>query len=418
MADDGSAGIVAIEKVRFRGPLRRLTVSNFFTNIGIFALWGAIPGILLPLQIEAIDPENKVGNLAVVLTIGAFLAMIAQPVAGMVSDRTRNRFGRRAPWMVGGSLTGGLALVGIASANTIVQIAIAWAIVQIAYNFAQGPLSAILPDRVPSAARGLFSAVTGLGSMLGAIGGQVVASQFTENIPAGYMAFAGFVLVAVVLFIVINPDQSSKDQPSTPFSIVTFLETFWVSPRKHPDFFWGFSGRLLFFIGYYLVSGYQLYILADYIGLNDDAAAAVPAIGGVSLVGIMISMPVAGPLSDKLGRRRIIAVIAGCVMAASLLIPLLLPTMTGMLIFAFMNGIGFGAYMSVDTALMSEVLPSKQDFGKDLGVLNIAATLPQTLGPAIAGVIVLIFGYSALFPIGAAIALAGALAVIPIKSVH
>jgi MFS family permease len=90
-----------------------------------------------------------------------------------------------------------------------------------------------------------------------------------------------------------------------------------------------------------------------------------------------------------------------------------------MIAYSFVGGLGFGAYMSVDGALMSEVLPSKVDFGKDLGVLNIAATLPQTLGPAIAGAIVLIFhGYAALFPIGAVIAILGAIAVIPIKSVR
>jgi MFS family permease len=152
----------SFERVRIRGPLRKLTISNLVTNVGIFMLWGAIPGILLPLQIQGIDPHNKVANLSIVLTIGAFAAMLAQPIAGMVSDRTRSRFGRRAPWMIVGVLVGGLALIGIASSNTIVQIAVAWVIVQIAYNFAQGPLSAIMPDRVPSGARGVFSAITGL----------------------------------------------------------------------------------------------------------------------------------------------------------------------------------------------------------------------------------------------------------------
>ena len=69
---------------------------------------------------------------------------------------------------------------------------------------------------------------------------------------------------------------------------------------------------------------------------------------------------------------------------------------------------------------MSEVLPSKDDFAKDLGVLNIAATLPQTLAPGIAGAIIVAFGntYTALFPIGIVIALLGAFAVLPIKSVR
>src|SRR6478735_8849241 len=85
-----------------KGTLKRLTGWSIPANISIFMLWGAIPGILLPLQVTAIDPAHKVGNLGIVLTFGAFLAMFAQPIAGTLSDRTRSRFGRRAPWMVAG----------------------------------------------------------------------------------------------------------------------------------------------------------------------------------------------------------------------------------------------------------------------------------------------------------------------------
>nr|BFF10004.1 hypothetical protein GCM10025699_13070 [Microbacterium flavescens] len=108
-------------------------------NLGIFLIWGAVPGILLPQQVTlALGEENKVANLAIIATIGAFAAMLAQPIAGQISDRTRSRFGRRAPWIVIGSLAGGLSLVGLAFANSLIGIAIAWTLVQIAYNFAQG----------------------------------------------------------------------------------------------------------------------------------------------------------------------------------------------------------------------------------------------------------------------------------------
>ena len=414
-----TADALSDEKVRITGWLRKLTISNLVANVGIFMLWGAIPSILLALQVQGIDPAQKNANLSVVLTIGAFCAMLAQPIAGMVSDRTRSRFGRRAQWMIAGTLIGGLALVGLASANTIIQIAIAWAIVQVAYNFAQGPLSAILPDRVPLAARGRFSAITGLGTMVGAIGGSIIAAQFTKNIPAGYLFLGGFALIATVLFVVLNPDKSNKGEPRSRFDFITFLKTFWVNPVKHPDFFWGFAGRLLLFIGYYLVSGYMLYVLEDYIGLKSaDAAAGVATLGVVSLPAILISMVLGGWISDRIGRRKVVVLVGGLLMAVALLIPFLIPTMTGMYIYSFINGLGFGVYMSVDGALMSQVLPSKQDFGKDLGVLNIAATLPQTLGPAIAGIIVVNLSDAALFPIGAVVALVGAVAIVPIKSVR
>ena len=107
--------------------------------------------------------------------------MLAQPIAGQISDRTRSRFGRRAPWIVIGSLAGGLALVGLAFANRLVGIIIAWTLVQITYNFAQGPLSAVMPDRVPLTRRGTFAALSGIGLMVGALGGSIVGSVFLRQ---------------------------------------------------------------------------------------------------------------------------------------------------------------------------------------------------------------------------------------------
>ena len=78
-----------------RGSMTRLLGWIIPANLSIFILWGAIPGVLLPLQVTGLDPANKVASLALVTTIGAFAAMIAQPVAGAISDRTRSRFGRR-----------------------------------------------------------------------------------------------------------------------------------------------------------------------------------------------------------------------------------------------------------------------------------------------------------------------------------
>ena len=165
--------------------------------------------------------------------------MLAQPIAGLVSDRTRSKFGRRAPWMVGGTLVGGLALIGMGAANTLVQLAIAWIIVQVVYNFAQGPLSAILPDRVPNSARGAFSAFAGLGSMLGALGGQIVGAQFATAIPAGYLVFGGFALVVTVLFVVLNPDKSNKGEPKPPFNFTDVPQDVLGQPAQAPGLLLG-----------------------------------------------------------------------------------------------------------------------------------------------------------------------------------
>ncbi|MCU1687430.1 MAG: hypothetical protein JWQ81_8169 [Amycolatopsis sp.] len=413
-----AASALTDEPVPLRGRLLTLMISMFVANLGTFLVWGAGP-LLLAVQTQNIDSAHKAGNLAAVATTGALTAMVAGPLAGRVSDRTRSRFGRRTPWMVVGGLVGGLAMIGVGSANTVVQLALAWAIVNVGYNFALGPLSAVFPDRVPPAVRGKFSAVTGLGLTLGATLGAVIGARFASATYAGYLLFGGISLVLLVLFVVFNPDTSTKGLPRAPFSPMAFLQSFWVSPRRYPDFAWGFAGRILLYLGYFLVHTYLLYILQDYIGLGDKAIQVVPLLAGIGLAGLIVGSLTAGLLSDRWGRRRVPAVVAGVIMAVALAIPFSWPTLAGMVAYAATAGVGVGAYASVDTALMSQVLPSSADFAKDLGVLNIASTLPQTLAPALAGLIVVeLGGYAALFPVGIVLALAGSFAVLRIKSVR
>lgn len=197
-----------------------------------------------------------------------------------------------------------------------------------------------------------------------------------------------------------------------------FLKTFWVSPRKNPDFFWVFVGRLLLYTGYFAVTGYNLFILQDHVGLGDEGVGQVAVLGLVALLGMLPAIIIAGALSDKLRRRRIFIFISSALVGLGMLFPLFSPTSTSMLIMSFVAGIGFGAFQAVDQALMTEVLPDASSYGKDLGVVNIAATLPQTLAPGVGGAIVLAFGYGGLFPVGIALSLLGAFAVYFIKSVR
>lgn len=400
--------------------LRRLMWSIVPANIAIFMIWGAVPGILLPQQITlAFGEENQinVANLAIVSTIGAFAAMIAQPIAGQISDRTRSRFGRRAPWIVIGALAGALSLVGLAFANTLVGFIVAWVLVQTCFNFAQGPLSAVMPDRVPIARRGTFAALTGIGLMVGALGGQIVGSVFFGSIALGYITFAVLSVVILVLFVVLNPDYPSTRLEREPFRLKEFLGTFWVDPIRNPDFFWAFTGRLLLYTGYFAVTGYQLYLLQYYFGV-EHPETVIPLLGILSLVGILVSTVVSGPLSDRVGRRKPFVFASAAVVSLAFLLPWMWQDLTAWMIMTFIAGFGFGMFQAVDTALISEVLPSAKSFAKDLGVVNIAATLPQTLAPGVAGAIVLVFGYQGLFPVAIVLGILGAFAIWPIKTVR
>ncbi|MFE4703489.1 MFS transporter [Streptomyces sp. NPDC056738] len=398
-------------------PVRRLFGMIVPLNIAIYLIIGAVPGVLLPLQVQEIDRAGKAAALALITGIGAFAAMIASPVAGLLSDRTRSRFGRRTPWIAGGSLALALSLAVMGIAKNVPQLIVAWVVVQIVLNFVISPVTALLPDRVPAARRGSFATISGVGMMIGIVSGQAAGAALSGTGQLAYAALSAVLIVAVVAFVLVCPDTPSTEQVNEPFDLKVFLRTFWVSPRRHPDFFWGFLARLALFTGYFVVTGYQLFILQDYVGLKDDAVDLVPLLGGINLVALVLTTSFSGPLSDRIGRRKPFVIASSVVMGIGMAVPFFLPTVTGMIVYTVIAGLGFGMYSAVDAALMSEVLPGESSYAKDLGVLNIAATLPQTIGPFLGGAIVTLAGYPALFPVALLLAVAGALAIIPIRSV-
>ncbi|MFE3028076.1 MFS transporter [Nocardia tengchongensis] len=400
-------------------PVKRLLASVPFASASS-ALGFAVSGYFLALQVQAVDADAKVTNLALVQAAGAVAAMIAQPLIGVLSDRTRTRVGARSPWILLGALIGAVGLITAGQSTTIALLMVAAMTIQFGFNALAGPLSAILPDRIPIALRGRYSTLSGLGSIASAILGPVVASLFADRIPLGYFSAAGLIMVIVVAFLVVNPETDNRGVPRNAFSVRAFLTALWVDPRKHPDFGWAFLGRLFIFGGYFMVLTYQLYLAQGYIGLStSEAAKVVPLIGVVGLPGFLVAISVAGPYSDRIGRRKPLVLVGGLLVAVSTLIPLAVPTVPGLFASGAVTTIGFGIFTAVDIALVSEVLPAKDDFAKDLGILNIATTLPSVLAPAIAAGIVQLSGsYGAVYPTASVISALGALAVLPIKSVR
>lgn len=398
--------------------LRGLLATMATTNLLLGTFWAACQGIFIALQIQRIDPANQIGNLALVVGVSSLVAMVAAPIAGTLSDRTRTRIGGRAPWIIAGAAATIIAAIVLASAESIPQILIGWCLVQLATNFILTPVNAHVPDRVPVPRRGIFSAALGLGALVGAVVGQAVGAAFSTMITVGYISLAILLAAVAVVFALVN-GRSNIGEPRLSVSVRSVLSTFWVNPVKYPNFALVFGARFLLFIGYFSVSAYLLYVLQDYIGVGEDAAATVPLVGLASLVGMIVATPIAGWLSDRIGRSKVMIYITSGILAAGLLVPLFLPTVPGMMIYSFVAGLGFGAYQSVDFVLVTQVLPSETAAGKDLGVINLTTTLPQTIGVGIASVIVGLFGgFAALFPVAAFAVIVGACLVIPVRNVR
>lgn len=402
----------------------RFLISLSTNFMFLLALYNAVISVFLPNQVQQITEASggdKVAVLAVIMTVVSIFTFFDQPLAGALSDRTRSRFGRRTPWIVGGTFIGGVALAMVAHQTTIIGLTVFWVIAAVALNMAQGPLSASLPDRVEERRRGVASGFIGAaqtgGGTLGIIFGGWIANR---DLAAGFYFFAVGIFVVSLASCLFNREQSSEGMPREPFCWKTFFTQFWVSPTKYPDFGWAFAGRFVMFLGYQLIVNYQLYILRDYINLSkSDSNVIIGVMASIQLVMLIVSAVVSGYLSDKLQLRKPFVIISSIIMASAYLFPLFMQNEISMLIMAGVIGLGYGCYMSIDMALMTQVLPEKgANAGKDMGVLNIANKCPQMIvTPLGAFILSVTTSYSAVFIFAIAMVVLSACLIVPIKSV-
>lgn len=383
-----------------RRPPRALLPAMSGFSVLVSGSYAALGGVLLSNQAADIDPVHKVQIVTLVSSLAFVAAMIVQPLVGALSDRTRSRFGRRAPWLVLGGLIAGAALAVQGHLDTVGALLVGWIVVTIGLNTVLAPFSAVLPDFLPAEKRGRASAATGFGVMVGIALCTTVAGRLASSLPLAYTLAGIAVLVgAVGLALVIRRPETGEREP---FSLGRLVRTMWVSPRRHPDFAWAFAARFLFVLGYFAIYTFQLYLLTDYLGMARSAANQTIGLLNVLLViGAVIGVVAGGVLSDRIQRRKPFLYAASVAMALGMLAPLMLHSVLGLEIMSALLGVGFGIYQSVDTALMSQVLPSESAAGKDLGILNLANAVPQALAPLVGGGLVTITGgYSAIFIAG------------------
>lgn len=393
------------------------TTLLFLANLGLWLGIYAPVQVLLPEQAQLLDKADKTLLLSVVMGVGALVALVANPVIGMLSDRTTSRWGRRHPWTIAGSVIGALGLVVLAVAPDVLVMTIGWCLVQAGLNGMLAALTSALPDRVPVAQRAQVGGFIGISQMLGTVLGALIVTVLITQLAGGYLACAVIVVLGAVAFIVFTPDARLPVafRPGGPISEA--LRNLWISPRRFPDFAWGWTTHFLINLGNALGTLYLLYFLSDAAHYPDPQTGLLilMALYGVALI---IGAVICGIRSDKSGRRRQYVVGSAVVMAIAALLLVIWPTWSSALVAAPLLGVGFGTYWAVAMAILTQVLPAAADRAKDLGVVNIANALPQVIAPAVAGVLLAAtHSYPALFALSAVATVAGGVTILKVRSV-
>ncbi len=378
--------------------------------------------VTLALKVNSLVGITKApDSLALVTGVGALLSVVGNPFFGRMSDRTSSSFGMRRPWLVIGLVGGSLGILIVALAPNIAVVLLGWCIAQLMFNVLLAALVAVLPDQVPVTQRGAVSGVLGVCLPVASVSGTFVVQLFAGNQLEMFMlpcAIGGFF---ILLFALTLHDRRLVKVEKPAWSLRELASTFYIDPRKCPDFAWAFASRFMFVLAYAFLVTYQAYYLLDKIGSAEHAVPRQIFLGTLAQSGVLIAASViGGHLSDRTGRRKIFILIAATVYGLALFAIAVASNFNGFLIGMAISGLGFGMYGAVDFALVVDVLPDKTNAAKDLGVFNMAGALPFSIAPAIAPVILSIGNgsYGTLYAVAGVCAIIGAVSILPVKRVR
>jgi Na+/melibiose symporter-like transporter len=381
---------VSVKKGEFR-PLDYAKITIF--GLAMTALWSSLHSIILPLRIADFVPAGRQATYLGLLTVtGLILAIIVQPVAGALSDRSGSRWGRRRPYILIGAILTLSFLPGISLAGSLAVLFAIYYLLQTSANTALGPYLTLFPDLVPVEKRGLASGVKGLLEIAGAgiaiwsIGQLMGNYSLVEGsrwlwLSLGILGAIFLGTMLATIFLVKEPPGAGG--PKLPLASI-LRKTFRIDLQANPDFIRFVLCRLFFIIPLTAFQAFGLYFFRDYLGVANPAAV----MGNFTLMSSLCMLGMvypAGHLSDRFGRR-FIGLISGLIGALGIGLLFFFRSHQFILVSAILMGIGFGGLMSTNWALAVDLIP-KDEAGKYIGLTNLASAggsaLARLKGPMI-----------------------------------
>jgi MFS family permease len=402
-------------------------VSGGFIAVYVLAQFGIWVALLTPvvltiaLRVGEIATEAEKGQwLGIILATGAFVALVSAPVCGALSDRTRSRFGRRRPWLLGGLAVSAAGLTLLGTAPSLLLLGLGWIICQAGFNAMQAACLPILPDVIPFRLQGRVAGMLGMTSTAATFAGSWI-TQFTQvSTLLMFLAPFGITVIGILALVLILPDRLPAEEENQQTDLAAIPRAL-IRPFLDHDFSWAFVSRFLIMMAWSFLLTYQLFFLTDQLSLErtDATQVMVRSMAIIAIATISISI-IGGFISDWTGRRKPLVALAALIEGAGFLLVALAPSVPQFLVGVAVAGLGKGLYFAVDLALLAAILPNKEERAKDMGVFQIANSLPQSLAPALAPVILVLGSangqnYAAIFVTGTVFALLGAVAIAPIR---
>ncbi len=396
---------------------RPVTTTRFLALLLPMAMtmYGAFQGaqfVLLPIQLQNVDPAGKVFDLAAIVVACAITGALGMATGGWATDFTRTRWGGRAPWLFGMGVVSVALFAAIGFQSQVVAIGILASVFWFTLNFFQGAMLTTLSGRTQPHDRAFAAALFAVAGPMGGLYGYNLAAM--AGGAAGYVALAAIFLVTLAMYLMLAPEGASGPARAAPAQTAEGRpDTMFASFRRR-DFLLAFSFRLALFSGQATIMNYIVYYMVDRIGLanipSHSAEIANGQIASLRTVFTLIGLALGMALVRRTDRKKIFLQGYALLMAAAMLGPALRADWTMLLFYGAVSGFAWGFYATIDIGLMNIVLPNPATRGRDLGFLAMTGALGQLVGPPLASALIHASGYAALFEAGALLTLGAGLA--------
>jgi MFS family permease len=374
--------------------------------------------------IRLVGVENATAVYGMVGGITGIFLVITAPLGGAIADKTKVKMGRRRFWMVLGSIGGALSMLTFTYAPSIPVLIIGYCLANFFYGMVTLSCYAVVPEQVDPERFGRVSGLFGAAAPICVMTGQAILGVFADvPVQDKLLAITIIQVIGGILAALLIKDTQFTGNGEKKKGFSEGFKNFYPSVKKYPEYTWALLTKLFINVTNAGLSMLVLfYIMRFHLGEGDIMrvmAYQAPAIMLMVVAGLF-----GGFISDKIKKQKPFVMLAALITGICMIAFSFSGSVTFVIVGNFFFNFGFGMYTAVDNALVNRILPSKENAGKDIAIMNtttqLSSAVVQFLAPVLIGLGAKLFGddgYTFFFIVLAGFSILSALVVIPIPEI-
>lgn len=354
-----------------------------------------------------------------IMSLDNIIALFMLPLFGKLSDKTYTKIGRRTPFIIIGTLSAVIFMMGIPYAThtgQLIVFMVALGLVLISMSVYRSPAVALMPDITPKPLRSMGNAVINL---MGSLGGASIllinsflapdSTKETANYWPVFITTAAIMLVGMIVLVttVREPKLVKKmredsaamgidaEEAKEPEKSVAKKEKLPPDVRKSMTLI--LISISLWFMGYNAITTSFSKYAVNALGMQESQASLILMVAVVTAT--LAFIPI-GIISTKIGRRK--SVLFGVVLLTAVFGTAALYTAYSPLMFVSF-GLAGVAWASINVNSLPMVLEMSKgaNVGQYTGYYYTFSMAAQVITPILSGVLLDKVGFSTLMPYGA-----------------